>query len=169
MLRLRCLACGLTVPYKGSSGDLCPRCLVREGQAVTLIPVSDQPSSLAGRPIGRLRMQSTTEGDRHTIVLSGELDVASAQMLEAAIGEACEAGAKELVLDMGAIEFMDSTGVRAILRGKAACEAHNCDYRLTPAQRPVERTLEVTGVRRKLPFRREAKRARPAVQRPLSG
>jgi len=127
MLRLRCLACGLTVPYKGSAGDLCPRCMVREGQAVTLIPVSDQPSSLAGAAIGRLRMNTQTQGERHTIVLSGELDVASTQMLEASIADACAAGANELVLDMGGIEFMDSTGVRAILRGKAMCEAHDCE------------------------------------------
>ncbi len=167
MLRLRCLACGLTVPYKGSAGDLCPRCMVREGQAVTLIPVSDQPSSLAGRPIGRLRMDTRTEGARHTIVLSGELDVASAQMLEESIAEACAAGAKELVLDMGAIEFMDSTGVRAILRGRSSCEAHRCDFHLTPAQRPVEQTLEVTGVRRKLPFRGEARRGGRAHRKPI--
>ena len=60
---------------------------------------------------------------------------------------------------MAGIEFMDSTGLRAILRGKTLCEEKDCDYRLTPAQRPVERTLAVTGVRSKLPFRRAGRRA----------
>lgn len=158
MLRLRCLACGLTVPYKGSEGDLCPRCLVRDDEAVTLIAVSDQPSSVFGPTTGRLRIYARVQDDRHTIFLSGEVDVSSSQMLEEAVVEACSAGAKEVVLDMGGIEFMDSTGLRAILRGKTLCEQKDCGYRLTPAQRPVEQTLAVTGVRAKLPFRRVASR-----------
>jgi anti-sigma B factor antagonist len=147
MLKLRCVACGLTVPYKGSTGDLCPRCMVRERKAVTLIPVSDQPGSMAGRTMGSLRLNTRVDGDRHTIVLSGELDVASAPVLEEALADGCSAGAREVVLDMSGLEFMDSTGLRAILRGKARCEDHDCDYRLTPAQRPVEQSLTTSGVR----------------------
>jgi anti-sigma B factor antagonist len=158
VLRLRCLACGLTVPYKGSEGDLCPRCLVRDEEAVALIPVSDQPSSVFGGTMGRLRIYTRVHGDCHTIFLSGEVDVSSSQMLEEAVVEACAAGARELVLDMGGIEFMDSTGLRAILRGKTLCEARDCDYRLTPAQRPVEQTLAVTGVRAKLQLRKAGRR-----------
>jgi anti-sigma B factor antagonist len=142
------------VPYKGSEGDLCPRCLVRDEEAVVLIPVSDQPSSISEGTMGRLRVYARAQDDRHTIFLSGEVDVSSSELLEDAVVEACAAGAKEVVLDMGGIEFMDSTGLRAILRGKALCEEKACEYRVTPAQRPVERTLAVTGVRAKLPFRK---------------
>jgi anti-sigma B factor antagonist len=127
---------------------------VRDGEAVALIPVSDQPSSVSEGTMGRLRVYARVQGECHTIFLSGEVDVSSSQLLEEAVVEACSAGAKEVVLDMGGIEFMDSTGLRAILRGKALCEEKDCDYRVTPAQRPVERTLDVTGVRAKLPFRR---------------
>jgi anti-sigma B factor antagonist len=155
MLRLKCLNCGLTVPYKGSRGDLCPRCLVREERAVTLIPVSDQPSSTA--TMGSLRIHTQVQGERHTLSISGELDVASAPMLEDTLAEACSAGAKELVLDLGGVEFMDSMGLKAILRGKALCEAHGAAYRLTPAQRPVQRVFEATGVRRRLSFQKAQK------------
>jgi anti-sigma B factor antagonist len=159
VLRLRCLACGLTVPYKGSEADLCPRCLVRDEEAVALIPVGDQPSSMPGGTMGRLRIYRRVQSERHTIFLSGEVDVSSSQMLEETIAEACSAGATEVVLDMGGIEFMDSTGLRAILRGKQLCEEKDCEYRLTPAQRPVEHTLAVTGVRAKLSFRKASRRA----------
>jgi anti-sigma B factor antagonist len=154
MLRLKCLNCGLTVPYKGSKTDLCPRCLVRDEQAVTLIPVSDQPAHRA--TIGSLRIRTKVAGMRHTIALAGELDVASAQVLEQALGEACSAGAKELVLDLTGVEFMDSTGLKTILQGKVLCEQHGCAYSLTPAQRPVEQVFEATGVRRRLHFRKAA-------------
>jgi anti-sigma B factor antagonist len=156
MLRLSCVACGLTVPYKTSGGDVCPRCLVRDDRAVALIPTSDRPSSHA---IGRLRILRRLEGERHVMILSGELDIASAQILEDAVSEACSARANELVLDMAGIEFMDSTGLRALIRCKAICEEHQCDYSLTPAQRPVESTLEATGIpRSRLRFRRSSSR-----------
>jgi len=53
MIRLKCLNCGLIMLYEGSEADFCPRCLARSRQAVQLIPVSDRPSSVVGRTIGR--------------------------------------------------------------------------------------------------------------------
>ena len=113
MLRLRCLACGLLLPYKGSATDLCPRCLVSQRQAVSLIPVTDVPVSRA--TMGGLRVYTRVEGDRHTIFLSGELDMSSAPVFEDTVVETCSEGPKELVLDMAGVEFMDSSGLRAIL------------------------------------------------------
>jgi anti-sigma B factor antagonist len=86
-------------------------------------------------------------------MLNGELDIGSAAMLEATLEEACAAGATEVVLDMGGVEFIDSSGLSAIVRGKMLCEEHGCDYCLTPAQRPVQGVFEVTGVAERLRFR----------------
>jgi anti-anti-sigma factor len=100
-----------------------------------MIPVSDRPASTA--VAGRLVARTKSQGDVRTIVLGGEVDMASAQMLEETLAEACATGAKEIVVDLSGVEFMDSTGLSALLQGKAYCEAHNCSYSLTPAQRPV--------------------------------
>ena len=153
MITLRCLNCGLTVLYEGSDGDFCPRCLARAQRAVQLIPVSDRPSSAAGRTMGRLSVQTSVLGKRHMFVLNGELDIGSAPVLEASLDEACAAGATEVVLDMGGVEFIDSSGLSAIVRGKMLCEEHDCAYSLTPAQRPVQGVFEVTGVANRLQFR----------------
>jgi anti-anti-sigma factor len=48
-----------------------------------------------------------------TVVVSGELDLATAPRLSAAVAE--HGDAKLLVLDMTATTFIDSTGVRAVL------------------------------------------------------
>ena len=154
MIRLKCLSCGLVVPYRGSEGDFCPRCLARDQQAVRLIAISDKPSSAPHRTAGRIRLRTKVQDDVHTIALSGELDTASAPILGDALAEACAGGAREVVVDLGGIEFMDSTGLSAILRGQAHCEEHHCSFSLTPAQRPVERVFELTGVKRRLRFRR---------------
>jgi anti-sigma B factor antagonist len=153
MITLKCLNCGLTMLYEGSEGDFCPRCLARTQQAVQLIPVSDRPSSVAGRTIGRLSINTSVRGDCHTVVLNGELDIASAPVLEATVAEICAAGASELVLDMGGVEFIDSSGLSAIVRGKMLCEERRCGYCLTPARRPVQGVFEVTGVVDRLAFR----------------
>ena len=162
MLRLRCLVCGLTVPYKSSTSDLCPRCLVSGKGAVALIQVSDAPASQA--TAGHLRLNARVDGGRHTIFLSGELDVSSAAFLEDAIAEECAQQPRELLLDVAGIEFMDSSGLSAILRAKEKCEALDCRFDVTPAQRPVERTLEMTGMRSWLATSKLGKRlkARPA-------
>jgi len=153
MLTLKCLNCGLTLLYQGSDADFCPRCLARSHRAVQLIPVSDQISSRLGRSsIGRLRITTTERGDRQIVALAGELDIASAPMLEATVAEACSAGVGEVVLDMGSVEFIDSSGLNAIMRGKRLCQEAGCGYSLTPAQRPTQGVFEATGVIDRLPF-----------------
>jgi anti-anti-sigma factor len=154
MIRLKCLDCGLTTPYKGSKGEYCPRCLAREQKAVRLITFSDEVSPLVRGSMGRLSVLTRTEHGRHTILLRGELDIASAQMLDATLVDACNEGAQEVVIDMAGIEFMDSSGLNAILRGRKLCEQRGCSFELTPAQRPVQRVLQATNVLKRLPFRK---------------
>jgi len=154
MLRLKCLSCGLDVPYKGSAGDLCPRCQVRKGQAVELITVSDQPSVPGRQTIGHLRIYNTVKDRRQVLTLSGELDIGSAQVLEDTVEEACFSGARELVLDLCAIDFMDSMGLRALLHARRTCEASDCDFHLTPASRPVQRVIDAAGLHESLSLRK---------------
>ena len=62
-----------------------------------------------------LEMAVTREQGSHRAALSGELDLASSQTLVDAVTKLCDEGAKAIVLDIGALEFVDSTGLRAIL------------------------------------------------------
>ena len=154
MIQLKCLRCGLTIPYARSDADVCPRCLTHDRQAVHLIPVSDETSTASARSLGRLSIDTRVLGDRHTLILNGELDIGSAPVLEAALAEACAAGSKEVVLDMGCVEFIDSSGLNAILRGRAECERRECAYWLTPAQRPAQGVFKRVGVIDRLRFRK---------------
>jgi anti-sigma B factor antagonist len=154
MLRLKCFNCGLAIAYEGSDAGYCPRCVSRHNQAVQLITVSDQPSSKAPHTIGRLRVTAREHEGSHTLALQGELDIASAPMLEGTVEDICAQAPKELILDMTAVEFVDSSGLNAILRGKALCEERGCEFCLSPAQRPVERVFEVTRLIDRLPLRK---------------
>jgi len=60
------------------------------------------------------------------------------------------------VLDVAGLEFVDSTGLRAILNVKAVCEENHCAFQLTPGRDQihdqVRRLLEITGLIDRLPF-----------------
>ena len=158
MIGLKCLSCGLTLAYRESQGDFCPRCLARDEQVVQLVLVSDRPSRASKPSMGHLRIQASAREDCHVLVLSGELDIASAPLLEGMLHDLCAEGAREVVLDLGGVEFIDSSGLNAILHCRALCERHRCVYCLTPARRPAQRMLEITGVAERLPFRRARQR-----------
>ena len=96
------------------------------------------------------------EGARRRLVLAGELDLASSWTLVDAVSQACADGAKDLVLDIGALDFIDSTGLRAMLSCRAICAESGCALGLAPEAdriRPqVRRLFQVTGLLERLPF-----------------
>jgi anti-sigma B factor antagonist len=146
MISLRCLRCGLSLPLAGSRADFCPRCLARGGQKVQLIQVSDRPAAASGARGSRLRIETRQSGGVCRLALEGEIDVDSGPALEEAVAEICASGASEIVLDMKGVEFIDSCGLSAILRARAACADQGCSLRMTPAQEPAQHALAVMGV-----------------------
>jgi anti-sigma B factor antagonist len=92
----------------------------------------------------------STNGDRATVSLRGELDLSGVDRARQAIEEA-EAGQKSLlVLDLSELDFIDSTGLEVLLR--AARRAHDEGRRLIVARpsRYVRRLLEMTAIDRSL-------------------
>jgi anti-sigma B factor antagonist len=100
-----------------------------------------------------LSIEDQREGDRHTLLLTGELDMASAPELEEQAQRLCARPPSELVLDLSRLEFIDSAGLKAILRVSALCREHTCEFCLTPGARPVQRLFELTRLVDRLPFR----------------
>jgi anti-anti-sigma factor len=98
-------------------------------------------------------IQENAEDDRYTLVLKGELDLASAPMLDAATARLCTDGASEIVFDLGGLSFIDSTGLRTILSCMSLCEEHLCNLWLIPGQRAIQRLFELAGLLERLPFR----------------
>ncbi|HEV7584515.1 MAG TPA: STAS domain-containing protein [Solirubrobacteraceae bacterium] len=88
----------------------------------------------------------------HTLVLSGELDIAPATDLEARVLELCAAGAGGIVIDLSRLTFMGSTGVRLILSAREMCAQHGCDFFIVPGPPSVQRLFELTGLLESLPF-----------------
>jgi anti-anti-sigma factor len=77
-----------------------------------------------------LEIQDVVCGEDHTLVLSGELDMAAEDELETAI-VSC-ANAAQLTLDLSQLTFMDSTGLTLILLADDLCKAHGIRFALVP-------------------------------------
>jgi anti-sigma B factor antagonist len=107
-------------------------------------------------------IQEQVDEDRYTLVLAGELDLASAPTLEAATKRLCAEGASEIVLDLGGLAFIDSTGLRTILSSMSLCEEHLCNFWLIPGPKAIQRLFELAGLLERLPFREPELPPRPS-------
>jgi anti-anti-sigma factor len=67
------------------------------------------------RPEKQLTVRAEVSGDTCTVTASGDLDLATVGAFHDAVAAACEDGAREVLLDLGDLRFMDSTGLHAIL------------------------------------------------------
>ncbi len=77
--------------------------------------------------------------------LDGELDMATAPMLQEAL-ERAEADAPiMLVLDVQQLRFIDSTGLRVILWARERCRDRKQEFALTPGSAQVQRLLAISG------------------------
>jgi anti-sigma B factor antagonist len=102
--------------------------------------------------VGEFSIGAMRHDDRYTLLLAGDLDLASAPKIEKLIPELCADGASEIVLDLGGLTFIDSAGLRAIVRGRALCDKRRCGFRLIPGG-TVQRIFELTGLSGELPIR----------------
>lgn len=63
-----------------------------------------------------MNLQTVRQGERLCFVLSGEIDESSAPALRRQMDEALSGGGfREVVFDMSAVSFMDSTGIGLLL------------------------------------------------------
>lgn len=101
------------------------------------------------------QIQTAEEGEGRTrISVHGELDIATADELERELRAAVSCG--DVVLDLQAVSFMDSSGLRALL--VASREAREAGRRLLvlPGSGQVLRVIEMAQVAEHLELADEA-------------
>ncbi len=87
------------------------------------------------------------------LVVSGEVDVASADDLLPAAEPCLVSGASELRVDLGAVTFIDSSGLGALVQLRNAAARHDQQVVLENVPASVRRLLEITGLTEILPTR----------------
>jgi anti-anti-sigma factor len=108
---------------------------------------SNQSSGRSG-----LQIEAGRDGDTYTIRLSGELDLGNSELLDEALVEAEATDASRVLLDVEELRFIDSTGLRVILRATRRAEWSGDRLRLTRGRDYVADMFRLTALDRTLPF-----------------
>lgn len=101
----------------------------------------------------------------HLVVASGELDVAATPRLSTVLAMAGTASGQRVVLDLVAVDFIDSTALGTILRAAGDLEHAGNNLAVVAPDGPVRRLLEMTNLTgrfRLFPTRTEALEASPS-------
>jgi RND superfamily putative drug exporter len=95
----------------------------------------------------RLRIEVIPEEGRERVVLAGELDLATVDQLDSRLAEIEAADVPTVVLDLRDLEFLDSTGIGALLRAQKRLRAAGRHLILIKSpSTPIAQVLATTGV-----------------------
>ena len=95
-------------------------------------------------------MQTEGEGGRVVVRLTGEIDLSNVDGLEAQIDSAI-AHAQDVVIDLSAIDFIDSRGLRLLKRVSAAVAGRDGTLLVVaPASSVARSVLDMTGMSQEL-------------------
>ena len=76
----------------------------------------------------------------------GELDLDTAPQVEGELAAVRAQGGRRLVLDLRRLTFMDSTGLRLVIRWDAAARADGFEFAIVPGSEVVQRVIRLTGM-----------------------
>jgi anti-sigma B factor antagonist len=87
-----------------------------------------------------------TGRDALRVALSGDVDIARQRELTDLVTAFRHSDAATVEVDLADVEFMDSTGLTAIMRLRSIALERGGIVRLLQPSRPVRRALEVSGM-----------------------
>ncbi|MHB8141249.1 MAG: STAS domain-containing protein [Vulcanimicrobiaceae bacterium] len=91
-----------------------------------------------------IRTEPTSDGVIYR--LSGSLDLATSPSVRAALLESADAGKHDIIVDLCQLEFLDSTGLGALIGAHRRALEHGGRVRLIVNDGPIARLLNVTGL-----------------------
>jgi anti-sigma B factor antagonist len=91
-------------------------------------------------------IQTEVSDDRAVIALRGEMDVYSAARLRDTLNQVLTQGHVDIVLDLEALDFMDSTALGVMARASRRARDAGGELCLRSPQRSLQRVLEITGM-----------------------
>ena len=113
---------------------------------------------------GRLTIQRRNEADRVVLTIRGEIDMASGATLARELYAAERPLLRRLVLDLAALDSIDSTGIHVLLHAQGRAESNGHVLVLTNVPAHVQRLFSLTGLDAPLIIRPPRHRASSAVE-----
>ena len=89
-----------------------------------------------------MNVQTTTEGEKLTVTVTGSIDTITAPQLQAAFDPST---AKEIVFDLAGVEYVSSAGIRLFLATHKAMAAVGGTFTIVGASPAVANVIRITG------------------------
>jgi RND superfamily putative drug exporter len=96
-------------------------------------------------PVPALRIQVHRGRERATIVLGGELDLLTIESFRAELEHAEQNPPQLTVIDLRALDFMDSSGLGELVRASRRAREHGRRLVLVTGSAPIDRVLAISG------------------------
>lgn len=109
---------------------------------------------------GLLTVQQTSDRTQLRIALEGEIDLSNSGFAEAVLREGLASG-RSLVVDLGELEFVDSTGIAMLIRAIADSDEGRLGF-LPSEHESVRRLFSLTGLDERMPFAADGEIPSPA-------
>jgi anti-sigma B factor antagonist len=93
---------------------------------------------------GEFNVAVKSDANTHDVSLSGELDIATADQLTDALSGVQPAAGDRLIIDLTAVSFMDSTGLRVLIAANRNAAAGEYSLVIVTGDSPAKRVLELT-------------------------
>jgi len=115
--------------------------------------VSTAAVQFGHRAPGALAVHRTETNDTIEIVVVGELDIATREIVRDALVQAGEGAPQRLVIDLSRVTFIDVSGLHLVLAAAEYCRARGAPaLRLVPGPPQVHEVFEITRLAHRLPF-----------------
>jgi anti-sigma B factor antagonist len=99
-----------------------------------------------------LRTEVSGVGGWTVVAVHGEIDVATSPTLRERLIDLVSNGATRMVLDLEAVDFVDSTGLGTIVSVLKRARTHGGDLRLVCTEARIRRLFEITGLDKAVPL-----------------
>jgi anti-sigma B factor antagonist len=98
----------------------------------------------------QFRVEVANKGEASVVSVVGELDLASSPALEEELERLAAGNAPLVIVDLSALEFMDSTGLSVLVRAHHRAAENGQRFGLINGSQQVQRLLSLTGVAERL-------------------
>jgi anti-sigma B factor antagonist len=99
-------------------------------------------------PVSPLTIDVSTEDTAATVVVRGEIDLATQAEFRAVLCDLVVSGQIHLTIDLSGVEFIDSTGLGALIGARRRVHAFNGSLCLLAPSEQVMKVFTVTGLNR---------------------
>jgi anti-anti-sigma factor len=107
--------------------------------------LNDEKAATLERPSGFGFSIQHADGNVR-VAVRGEIDIASSDQLRSALLNLSDQGARYVTVDLADLEFIDSTGLGALIRMLKHYREQGGDLKLAAPTRPVAKVLEITSL-----------------------